>query len=74
MTAPSLIASLGAVFLSAALLGLEGWVVAIAGLGYVVSGRAASAGTLAAVAATLAVSAIVWVGAVVVLASLAARF
>ncbi len=72
MTGLDVVVALAAVLGAGALLGVEVWVVAVVALGYVVSRRAVTAGVLSVVVATLAASALVYIGAAVALGWLAA--
>lgn len=72
MTGLDVVVALGAVLVAGALLGVEVWVVAIVALGYVASRPTVTAGVLSVVVATLAASALVYIGAAVALGWLAA--
>ncbi len=71
MTPSVALVSLGAVLASAVLLGVEVWVVAIVGLGYLASRPALGTTAIAGVASVLALSAIAYVAAVLALGWLA---
>jgi hypothetical protein len=72
MTGPDVVVALAAVLTAGALLGVAVWVVPIVALGYVVSRPTITAGVLSVVVATLAASALVYIGAAVALGWLAA--
>jgi hypothetical protein len=72
MTGLDVVVALAAVLGAGALLGVEVWVVAIVALGYVASRPTVTAGVLSVVVATLAASALVYIGAAVALGWLAA--
>ena len=72
MTGLDVVVALGAVLGAGALLGVAVWVVAIVALAYVASRPAVTAGVLSVVVATLAASALVYIGAAVALGWLAA--
>jgi hypothetical protein len=72
MTGLDVVVALAAVLGAGALLGVEVWVVAIVALGYVVSRPTVTAGVLSVAVATLAASALVYIGAAVALGWLAA--